>query len=591
MGVISNYSKSTFPGQGREVNLWRQVFGATNKEEGLTTTPPVVPGGSYARTLTGNTASFKRMLEAFRSRAPGGYTSNPQEQTNHYVGIVYEAIHRTNEQLAQSDFRVFQRDDTHPDGRREITRARDPQAYKLVELLEAPNRDDDFGDWVSDVNIQMDLTGSALTWMVPNAMGIPYEMYVVPTAIAMPQPIISPEYPEGAYRIQPIYPYGPFSTFPTPNTAAGALIPTEWMMRIKYKHPLIRWDGYSPTTALRLHIDEVESMDRSRWYAMKRGIEPSAVLNFDDLGPTDQLPEAEIARIQEEFASMFQGPENVGRLLISAPGSKLEPWGINPKDMDYQSGWEQLVSFVMAGYGITKPAAGMIDNASYATLFATLKQFHLLTLQPKANRIARKINRNLAPFFGDGLTVEIQCQRIDDHDVKNQKISLAMQGMCITKNEVRKELELPPTQEMWGNDIAGFPPQMMPLVPPGEDPQLAMLQQQQMMAQMGMGMPMMGAPAGNPAGGPPGANGGGDELMQILQQQGAGGLASLLAQNPDENQNRKGEPMPGNMNAGSLGDGRGPRGKHLGANRVFMNGKGYQANGNGTGNGTHWRKK
>lgn len=949
MGFITQFSNKSFNGQGRESNLWREVFGATNKEEGMNRPPGPAPsrGDGYGRSIVGESSSFKRLLQAFRSMAPGGWSDDRWEQTKHYVGICWTSIHRTNEQLTQAEVKVYQKDDTHPNGKREITKRTDPQAYKLVELLECPNRDDDFGelmacfpsgtrirladgtlksiedvekgnrvltaegnigevkqlhvrkfegelvhlhvwgnnilqltpdhpvltkegykkakdltnnDWVaiprykpsetkvlvttkhlvgetvqtksffpdkdygreskvlpstrgqcwanfnkvpekinltyrvgrllglwlaegssnknslywtfhkkevptlasevSDVllkefnlkstirvygnssvvtcngkmwirffkslcgfkagskrihsdllkgpddfleglfsgwwdgdggssvshdlalqmfnianylgkrpginiqppqkicgringneiksrqsmysvylrstcnnsrnimeeknlwrrvrnlkrkpfvglvynigvegdnsytaesigvhncwNMQMDLTGSALTWMVPNALGIPYELYSIPTAIAIPQPAVNPDYPDGYYRIQPVYPYGPFSSFPTPTSAVGAAIPAQWILKFKYPHPFLRYDGYSPSTALRLHIDEVESIDRSRWYAMKRGIEPSAVVNFDELGPTDQIPEGEIQRIQEEFASFFQGPENVGRLLVSAPGSRIEPWGLAAKDMDYQSGWEQLVSFVMAGYGITKPAAGMIDDASYATLFATLKQFHLLTLQPKCARIARKLTRHLAPFFGEGLIVDIQCQRIDDHDVRNAKIGLAMQAMCITKNEVRKELDMPVTQEMWGNDIAGFPPQMMPLVPPGEDPQLAMLQQQQMMQQLGMAPPMPGMMSGNNNGG----GGGDDKLMQILQSQGARGLANLLAQDqhPDETNVRQGQPGPGNLGRGALGPRKALIQKNLAKsrkNKVYLNGNGFDSNG-------HWRKK
>src|SRR5260370_35899679 len=109
----------------------------------------------------------------------------------------------------------------------------------------------------------MTLMGKALTWMVPNKLKTPMELYSIPTAIAIPQPAINPDFPDGYYRIQPIYPYGPFSSYPTPATAVGAPIPAQWMLRVKYPHPLLRYDGYSPMTVLRLQQDEIESIDRS----------------------------------------------------------------------------------------------------------------------------------------------------------------------------------------------------------------------------------------------------------------------------------------------------------------------------------------
>ncbi len=109
----------------------------------------------------------------------------------------------------------------------------------------------------------------------------------------------------------------------------------------------------------------------------------------------------------------------------------------------------------MAGLGISKEAAGMIGSTAYAQLYAAIKQLHLLTLVPKCNRIAAKLTRRLAPFFGDDLIIEIRPPRIDDHEVTNTKVTTAIAARCITKNEVRKHLDMPLTQEAWGNEIAG----------------------------------------------------------------------------------------------------------------------------------------
>lgn len=478
MGFIYDTAKKGMPTQPMRGNpspdgraLWREVFGvnATSKEEGSRQQP--VAGGSYGRSITGTDAAIKRLVEAMRSRAPGGWSDDRWEQTmRHFVGIQYVAIHRCGEQMAQAEFQVFVKDEFHPDGRRPVKKNDPPfpgynvKPYELVEILEKPNNDDSFGDLMYRWNQQMDLTGSALTWMVPNQLGTPYELYSIPTCTAIPQPTVNPDFPHGYYRIQPVYPYGPFSSYPTPASAVGAPIPAEWMLRFCYPHPLLRYDGYSPLTALRSHIDQHESMDRSRWWQMKRTINPSAVLNFEDMEGSEPLPEPEIDRIKAEFEATFMGTENVGQLFVAAPGSRLEPWGGRPVDMDYPAGWEQLASFILGGgFGITKQAAGMIEDSSYSTLFATLKQLYWLTLEPKVNRIASKLTRHLAPFFGPDLIVVVRCKPINDHEITSQKISQGLQCRCITKNEVRKLLDLPVVQEPWGDEMAGVDPLADPL--------------------------------------------------------------------------------------------------------------------------------
>lgn len=312
---------------------------------------------------------------------------------------------------------------------------------------------------------QMLLTGSALTWMVPSLMpsyiegkGLPMELYPIPTATAVPQAVSSEEFPQGYYRIQPVYPYGPFSSTPTPNSAVGAAIPSQWMLKFKFPHPFLRYDGWSPQTALRLHLDQVEMIDRSRHYTMRRTINPAATLLMDDAEGAQPLSDEEIDRLKAEFEEVFMGPENAGRLFVGAPGWRLDQWGNRPIDMDYSNGWNQLVSFVLGGFGITKQAAGMVEDSSYSTLFATLKQLYWLTLEPLCNRIASKLTRHLAPFFGEGLIIDIRCKRIDDHDVAITKNNFLMAARALTKNEARRSMDYPLTMEPWGSDIAGVEP-------------------------------------------------------------------------------------------------------------------------------------
>jgi hypothetical protein len=481
MGYLNNLAKkqksfvnaATAPSRA----LWQDVFGDAGviKE---TIPPPTPPGGSWGRSTVSSDNAFKRLVQAMRSNAPGGWSDDRWEQSRHFTGIAYVAIHRQNELLTQAEFQIYEKDPSHPDGMRPANSA---GAKALADLLEKPNSEDSFGDVLANINLQMDLTGKALLWMVPNGYGTPFEIYSIPNCLAIPQPVVNPDYPNGYYRIQPVYPYGPFSSYPTPASAVGAAIPAEWMIEFKYPHPILRYDGYSPLTALRLHLDEIESMDRSRWYSMKRNINPSAVLSFENEDGFVDLPEAEVERIRAEFENEHQGPENAGRLFVTS--GKLSPFGTSPRDMDYQSGWDQLTSFALGGFGVTKPAAGMVDDSSYASLYAALKQLYWLTLNPKVDRIARKLTRVLAPHFGENLIVVIRCKRIDDEDITFKRLDKGLQGKCITKNELRKMIDLPVTQEMWGEQIAGIEdlasmqglppgaaPNMMPGQMPGEVP-------------------------------------------------------------------------------------------------------------------------
>ena len=453
---------------------WQHIFG-TDKERSHLPPPPrtgaaSVVGGSYGSSAT-TKQGVAYLLRALRSRAPGTRTDDRWEQSRHFVSLPYVAIHRKAEQLAQAEFQVYKRDPRLPEGKRPVSEEDPPEngrlcrPYDLVKLLSNPNPGDTFGSMMYRWSTQMDLTGSALTWTVPNdlpeALQFPMELYPIETALALERPAVDPEYPEGFWQIQPIYPYGPFTSYPTPLSAVGARIPTKWMLRMLYPHPYVRYDGWSPLTALKLHIDELEMMDKSRHYSMRRSINPSAVLNFDNVEGAQPLMDEEIDRIKAEFEENNQGPENAGTLFVASPGSRLEQWGSKPVEMDYVNSWNQLVSFCLGGFGITKQAAGMIEDSSYSTLFATMKQFYWQTLEPQCNRFAGELTKHLAPYFGDDLIVEIRCKRIDDHDVLLSKLNMAISARAITKNEIRHMIELPGiglTSAEWGEEIAGVDP-------------------------------------------------------------------------------------------------------------------------------------
>jgi phage portal protein BeeE len=455
MGFISDIlaGKAEVSREGRAT--WDRIFNVSKDDPQRphpTPAPRQPPGNSSA---VGTPASQVRLLEAMRSRAPGGWSDDRWAQSRAWTGIEYIVGHRKCEQLAQSEFQVFKEDLNHQNGKVPL-KPSDGKAYNLIRLLKKPNWKDTFGDFMYRIGQQMLMTGSAMIWMVPNILGDEVlELYVLPTALLVPQTIINPQFPQGYYRMQSVYPYGPFSTYPTPQTSVGAPIPAQWVLRIQYPHPLLWYDGFSPETALSLYIDELNSIDRSRWYKMKRDINPSMVLEADVAEGMEPIPDDQIDRIHAEWQNEKMGPENAGKLIVNQPGWKVNELGRPAKEMDYSQGWEQLTSITTAGFGMTKPVAGMVDDQSYSTLFASLKQVSLLTLQPDCNRIAGQLTRQLGPFFGEDLICEIKCPRIDDHEITFTKIQKGIDAKCVLKNEVRKLLDLPITTEPWGDEFAG----------------------------------------------------------------------------------------------------------------------------------------
>lgn len=472
MGFLSDIAASAkakaVPQTG---NLWNRVFGTAKETGGMGGRPASDPnGGGLTRSLSATQQGFKHFLTALRSMAPGGWTDDRWTQANSQHGATQIAVRAIGTRLQQAEFQVSHRDPSAPDGKRPVLEGDPPEGervvkpYDLVKLLQSPNPHDYFGKLMYRWIQQKVLTGTAITMMVPNQLSVPMELYCLETAVAVPMPVMTADFPQGAYRVQPVYPYGPFTSYPLPNAAVGALVDARWTFKFTYPHPLYRYEGYSPQTGMRLELDVLEAINRSRWYKMRRGSNPDAVLNMEKADAGAPTTEEEILRLQAQYEAAMQGPENHGKLLIPPTGTTLEQFGTSPKDMDYQTGWAQMLDFVMGGFGVPKAAAGMTDDTNYSQLYASLRQLDLITLGPEVADVAAVLTRSLAPFFGDDLIVEIRCPKIDDHEITFKKVGevSALKGMPESVIRFAFTLMDLPQDETVIKDLAGAKEQAGP---------------------------------------------------------------------------------------------------------------------------------
>jgi phage portal protein BeeE len=237
--------------------------------------------------------------------------------------------------------------------------------------------------------------------------------------------------------VQPYYPYGPFSTIPSYQSAAGARIPAEQVIRIKNAHPILRYDGYAVLTALQRQVDTVDAIDAARWQTQMKGVDPIVSLEFDPavLDPS----QTDMVRLREQLENLYAGPLGK-KVWLNPVGSKLTKINNTPTEMAWQEGWDQLVSMVLAAYGVPKSVAGLQDDVSYATLYSSLKQFYVLSLNPLLKKISDKFNKHLLnPYYGDDLYLDLKGQKITDDELLEKQLDTNIKaGNVQTVDEYRK---------------------------------------------------------------------------------------------------------------------------------------------------------
>jgi HK97 family phage portal protein len=392
-----------------------------------------------------NDRQLALLYELGRRNMAGQWTDNRLEQAQHLRGIVYVAIRAIATAMESCKISVQERRQSQ-EGAEGDDEDWVPvkSSHPLAQLLTDPNPRDTCADWLSHWVTQLELTGTAHTAVAFNRFEEPAELWPMHTSQLTWMPW-SPQYPFGAWRVigwgwsQAGYGFG---------TGMGAIISAQDMLSFRYRHPELAWDGYSPLTAGGRHIDVLEAIDESRKSVMDQGTRLDGILSVTGLNDDEQA-----RAIQAKFLEQNGGVRNHGKVAVMGADGEVKflPISTSAKDIDFASGWTQMVKAVLALFGVPPSVAGLNDQASYAEHYAALQQFRDLKLQPMADSFSRFLSKHLArKFFPDEqLRIVLELPPINDPDQKRSNAA-AQIGTLHTINEARSLFDLDPID---GGDV------------------------------------------------------------------------------------------------------------------------------------------
>lgn len=434
------------------------VFGGTTKSRG--------PLGIGLRSVLGG-------------GSPGGWASDHREETAHNTGFNYIAIHAIAAQVAGATVSVFSDGDQQSRCRsrrktlaaslgsfsrwKSLYGADDretdplPTSHPLVRLLKRPNPHESGASFRYRQAQQIRLTGTCLVWNVPSMSGPACERYVIPTAMATP---VSPsaQMPRGGWRVNPVASrYTPvvdegYIDCPSWHRIIGQIVDARQVQVIRLPHAWYLDDGQSPLSAGAKWIDAGEAVDVARYHQLRNGVDPSLVWNL----PPDVSPDQdEIDRVQAKISAKYGGPENVGRVMVAQNGTSITPLTTSPKDMCYSEGFNDFKTAILALHQTPPVAVGLQEAGAYAAYNASMKAWRHAAIQPLCDLLAESDTEILAPQFGQGLTVEIESNTVDDAELLETQLQNDLAAKVRTKNEWRAVRGMPPLPGPQGNDLVG----------------------------------------------------------------------------------------------------------------------------------------
>src|SRR5690348_15505345 len=409
-------------------------------------------------------AAYREVLLA---DPPGQSTDNRFKQAQHYTGIIYVAIRAISNLASGATYEVVQRrkDDAEKStfgpgntfakalpspqvhGRDEEYTPVDDDDHPLCKLLSRPNPNETFGELAPKLVLQNLLTGVGPLWCMPNEKHRPVELWSLKTPLMYPVYQRSHEYPRGAWRVMP-YAMNGWSMLPSGMGTAGAIIPGEEVRRWMNPHPLLDWDGYSRLTAGGKQLDCLEAIDEARKTSMDEGVV---------LGTYVLVPGADQGALDRIVNDMLQkkggskGHRKFAAFAFGAPDSKgtINTDTQRPIDMDYSDGWEQMVKFCLALFGVPASVAGLNPAGSYSEHYAARQQFYDEQTD-YLNGLGIFLTKNLAwPWcsFTDEYLIRVKPRPINDKEMAEKQHERQCQVGTITLNESRKKDDLPPWED------------------------------------------------------------------------------------------------------------------------------------------------
>ena len=408
-------------------------------------------------------------LEQSLQQSGSGYSSDHRKEVEMYTGWNYVAIHAIATQCGQAACYAYTEEEAVGSVMKSMYNDKDdqgrpvPKDSPLLKFLKRPNPQQSGSSFRFEMALQLKLTGKVLIWNMTNTYGKVVRRYIIPTAIVEPkQP--NKDYPEGYYKVKP--------ELARQGGQQGWFFAGQHMSKLHWNldarhvqvildpHPVYRDDGQSSVSAGALWTDSSNHIDTARTNHMRLGPDPSVHVHI-----AGQMDAQELKGAEARFNQKYCGTDRAGRAMFtSGDGVSVTPLSNTARDMAYGEGFMQMRDAIMALHKVPPTAAGIEQATGGESLYAPLKQFIFLTIQPILNLFADEDNESWVWQYGEGHYVEYRAKAIDEPEQRNREHEILMKAGAITKGELRLRMGMQLFGDERDDEIAGAAsaPEAMP---------------------------------------------------------------------------------------------------------------------------------
>jgi HK97 family phage portal protein len=373
------------------------------------------------------------------SVSPGGVRVDGRAAEN--LSTVTACVSAISSALASMPARVYR---SLPDG----GRAEVPN-HPVARLIQAPNANQTWPDFVDWLMGQVLLNGNALAVIGTNGAGQPVSLTPIPWNYVQPSVLAS-----GRLVFDVVAYATPFGGSGMPRR----LLADECLFLRDRSDD--GWLGRSRISRGAAVLQAAAGLQEYSTNIWQNAATPSGVLEL----PAGMKPES-MARTDANFQARYAGSQNAKRVILVDAGSKFTPISVSPEDAEVLESRRFSGEELARLFGVPPPIIGDFSHGSFTNSETAGRWFAQHTLTPWARKIEAEFARVL--FNGAEFSLEIDLAGLMRGDFAARWAAnvAAVTAGILTPNEVREAEGFNPLPD--GNSLKAIAP---PAIAPPADP-------------------------------------------------------------------------------------------------------------------------